>query len=204
MPIFCSFINPLNISSAIEMELKLGFQMWLQKSCEKDVMHTWSLRQHLCFSKLCWSFALYTCLTLLLGFIQRFVSPLEQLCSPSHCLSSTRSHLANTTVICCFQSCVYFIAFLSGVCILQFMLIDNNQLPSFFSTRLHDFPRQQIGQTRAPHPPVLLPARGIHHHLVLQATLSLLATRADQCRTDWGVAKCSTRLYFICHVCFID
>lgn len=79
---------------------------------------------------------MYTCLTLLLGFIQRFVSPLGQLCSSSHCLSSTRSHLTNTTVICCFQSCVCFIAFLSGVCMLEFMLTNNNQLPSFFSTRL--------------------------------------------------------------------
>lgn len=121
----------------------------------------------------------------------RFVPLLEQCCSWSCCLSTTVLHLAKSTVICCFQSCICIIAFLSGVCMLEFMLIDNNRLASFF---LNDLSRYKIGCNSSPCPPPFLPARDIYPHPWFRRVLTFRVTFTNPCKTERHIVKCSTEV----------
>lgn len=191
------------------MKLKSVLQRRLQKPWEKKAIHV-DLFHH--------TSAIQNSITLLLyilsqmtlrGFIQHFCHPGLSLPWHSvvfhhiHCLSSIKSHLARTSVICCFQSCICSIAFLSGVCVLEFTLTDNNQLPFL----LNDLPRYQIGWKSAPCFPVFLPAWDIYPYpgfrrvLAFQVSFTL---SMPSWMTHLSNVPLQSQLYFTCYVCFTN
>lgn len=187
------------------MKLKSVLQMWLQKSWEKaihvDLFHRISATQNSI------TLLLYILSQMpLWGFFQHFCHPGLSLPWHNvvlHHISSIKSHLAKTSVIYCFQSCICIIAFLSGVCVLEFMLTDNNQLPFL----LNDLPRYQIGWNSALCFPVFLPAWDIYPYpgfgrvLAFQVAFTL---STPSWMTHLSNVPLKSQLYFTCCVDFTD
>lgn len=107
------------------MKLKSVFQMWSQKSCEKAAIHVCLLRP---------TSAIQNCIGLLLYALADAAPGLSLPWNSvvlDHIVSApsrTWPRILSSVVF----SPAFALLHSSGVCMLEFMLIDNNQLPSFF------------------------------------------------------------------------
>lgn len=178
------------------MKLKSVFQMWSQKSCEKAAIHV-------CL--LCPTSAIQNYIGLLLYALADAAPGLSLPWNSvvlDH-IALAPSHTWPRILLSVVFSPAFALLHSSGVCMLEFMLIDNNQLTSFFS----DLPRYQRGQSSVPCPPVFLPAWDIYPHLWFRRALAFQVTSANPCKTEWHILSnvpLKSQLYFTCHIHFAD